>query len=173
MFSVRTAVVDQLPHLRRYAYFLTGDTAAGDDLVQDCVARAIDRADQFKPGTNFRAWLFTILRSVFLNHQRSLKNQPVSTEERSPPPSLVNGNQETHVELRQVEAALGQLTNEHRDVLLLVVVEGFSYEETARIVEVPVGTVRSRLARARAELHRQLQDSNEQGHTVTEKSTHA
>lgn len=165
MFSVRSAVADELPHLRRYAVFLARDEVLADDLVQDCVARAIDRAEQFRPGSNLRAWLFTILRSVFLNHQRSAANRPVDGEDSATDRHLaVPANQESRVDIRRVEAALAELSSAHRDILLLIVVEGFSYEEASHILEVPLGTIRSRLARARGELHRVLQTGTGRDH---------
>jgi len=157
MFCIRTSVVSELPQLRRYALFLAKDKALADDLVQDCVARAIDRGDQFQPGTNFRAWLFTILRSVFLNHKRSVSNRPFEPEDAATSSHLsVRPGQETRIEVRELERALSKLSGAHRDILLLVVVEGFSYEEAAGILGVPLGTVRSRLARARQDLHHHL-----------------
>lgn len=153
MFCVKTSIVDELPHLRRYALFLARDVAIAEDLVQDCVERAIDRADQFKPGTSFRAWLFTILRSIFLNQQRRAANRPLAPEDNATAiQSSVGASQESHVEMRQLETALQKLSSAHRDVLLLIVIEGFSYEEAADMLEVPLGTVRSRLSRARREL---------------------
>jgi RNA polymerase sigma-70 factor (ECF subfamily) len=163
MFSVRTAVVDQLPHLRRYALFLTRDPTLADDMVQESVARAIDRADQFRPGTNFRAWLFTILRSVFLNHQRAAsRRHAVDIDGVAAPEVATRANQETRAELTRLEDALDELTPDHRDILLLIVVEGFTYEEAAEILDIALGTVRSRLARARGELNNRLRDPLEE-----------
>mgnify|MGYP000583824990 CR=1 FL=1 len=158
MVSVTTSIVDELPHLRRYAFVLASDRTLAEDLVQDCVERAINRQHQYQPGTNFRSWLFTILRGQFLNHRRSARVrrvEPLDDGVATLNPS-VTSNQEAHAELRQIEAALEKLSPTHRDVLLLVVIEGFAYEDAAEVLQVPVGTVRSRLARAREALAARL-----------------
>lgn len=148
-FSVRTSVAEELPYLRRYARSLAKDDAAADDLVQDCVERAIQRANQFTPGTNFRAWLCTILRSVFLNQRRRGQVRQAAADHGLGGPSIQSPAQEDHMEIRRVETALARMPSEYRAVLIAVVLDGRSYEDAARTLDVPVGTVRSRLARAR------------------------
>jgi RNA polymerase sigma-70 factor (ECF subfamily) len=153
MFSIHASIVEELPSLQRYARSLAGDGALADDLVQDCVERAIDRRHQYQPGTNFRAWLFTILRGQFLNHKRSAhQRRTVAMDDSGAMSQSVQANQESNVELRQVESTLAGLPKQHRDIVDLVVLQGCSYEEASSALEVPIGTVRSRLARARSEL---------------------
>jgi RNA polymerase sigma-70 factor (ECF subfamily) len=153
MFSVHSSIVEELPSLRRYARSLAGDGALADDLVQDCVERAIDRRHQYQPGTNFRAWLFTILRGQFLNHKRSAhQRRTTAMDDSGAMLQSVQANQESRVELRQVERALAGLPNQQRAIVELIVLQGCSYEEASRVLEIPVGTVRSRLSRARSQL---------------------
>jgi RNA polymerase sigma-70 factor (ECF subfamily) len=157
MTAVERELGAHLPALRRYARHLTRDPVLADDMVQDCAARAIERRDQFTPGTSLRAWLFTILRGVVANHRRGLRSRPADavTTDRDPAWTLAS-NQEACAELEQVGRALHALSAEHRTVLLLVHVHGYSYAETAEHLCVPLGTVRSRLARARVELNGRL-----------------
>lgn len=161
MSVVREFITDEIPHLRRYALFLSRDAVNAEDLVQDCVALAIERADQFRPEKSLRPWLFTILRNLFFNQRRRQKNAPVTDEDAgSQSNASVAAAQETHIQLRELSEALDRLSNDHRDVIVMVVVEGFSYEEAAHLLDVPIGTIRSRLARARLGLQREL------GHAV-------
>ena len=140
----RQAIIDQLPRLRRYARALAKDASAADDLVQDCVERALSRLALFRAGTNMRSWLFTIMHNLHVNAVRRRYRAP-DTEALS---------------ARDVAGALGKLSDEHRQVLLLVDLEDMSYRETADILGVPVGTVMSRLARGRR-LLRSLMDEAE------------
>ena len=146
----------EIPHLRRFARKLTRNSDTADDLVQTALLRAVDKIHQWQAGTNMRAWLFTILRNSFYNdcrklkHERETINGYVSSED----VAAVNASQECAGALGEVEVAFDQLTLEHREVLLVVAVDGMKYEDAARVLGVPVGTVRSRLSRAR----RALQD---------------
>lgn len=143
----------EIPRLRRYARYLSKDTDQADDLVQECLVRAIARIDTWQPGTNLRAWLFVILRNVFISEIRRAGRGPVDAVLEDDHPGLaVSGRQETRLAVVELQKALDMLSAEHREVLLLVAVEGLRYEEAAEVLAVPVGTVRSRLSRARTAL---------------------
>ncbi len=157
MSVVREHICEEIPHLRRYALFLSRDAATAEDLVQDCVLTAIARAEQYRSEFALRPWLFAILRNTFFNQLRRGKHQPLVDEEtaRDHGP-VISGNQEASVQLGELQSALDRLSPEHRDIILKVAVEGFTYEEAAQTLGVPVGTVRSRLARARVALQCEL-----------------
>lgn len=155
--DMRELIVGELPHLRRYALFLTREPSHAEDLVQDCVARAIDRETQYRYDVDLRSWLFTILRNLFLNEMRRRQRAPfVDRDGDEPLSDHIQGAQEATVELRELCDALARLSHDHAEILVLIVVEGYTYDEAARILDVPVGTVRSRLARARVGLQREL-----------------
>ena len=152
------AMIAQLPALRRYALGLAGQAAAADDLVQDCIENAWRRSESLQDESRIGAWLRTILFNAYIDERRQLRNRikAVETEvlENLPDRSL---NAETQQELRQVLHAAATLTPQHRQVLLLVGVEGLSYRDVADEIGVPVGTVMSRLARARDQLRLALE----------------
>ncbi len=150
-------VIAHLPGLRRYARALTGDTWAADDLVQDTLERACDRWRLWTVGTDLRAWLFTLMHNLFLNGRRSAVARPalVSVDD-------VEGQLEAPAssrdELLDLQRCLLMLPDEQRAVLLLVGMEEMAYADVARILDLPLGTVMSRLSRARARL-RELMDA--------------
>jgi RNA polymerase sigma-70 factor (ECF subfamily) len=150
-------IVRELPYLRRFARALTSGSRSADDLVHDCVVNALKNADKFEPGTNLRAWLFTILRNCFISEIRRDRNRADSV---AMPDWAMSGvapaNQEDTLMLCRLRDELSALPNDQRTVLLLVVLEGMSYEETAEMLKIPVGTVRSRLSRARHALRRSM-----------------
>jgi RNA polymerase sigma factor (sigma-70 family) len=149
----QAAIVRALPTLRRFARSLAKDSAAADDLAHDCVVKALENMDKFQPGTNLRAWLFTILRNCFISGIRRDRRR---FEECDGPDWATRGstppNQECRILLRRVGEEIADLPPDQRAVLRLVVLESRSYDETARALDVPVGTVRSRLSRARQAL---------------------
>lgn len=154
------ALADHIAALRRYARALLGDRVEADDLVQECLARALSRTHLWRPGTNLRAWLFTILHNIHVNNLRSRQAYVVVAEglacgsavrRLAAPP-----DQDARLELRDLDRALRQIPEEQRQVLLLVGMEGMSYEEAAGLVGVPVGTIMSRVARGREALRRQV-----------------
>ncbi len=142
-------LLDSVPHLRGFARILTKDAERADDLVQDTLVRALGCAHQFTPGTNFKAWMFTILRSINLNNLRRLKFQPISIDELGVERASVPASQERHLDFTDFLAAFRQLSPDQQEVLVLVGASGFSYEQTAEICGCAVGTVKSRLSRAR------------------------
>ncbi len=149
-----------IPRLRRYARVLTGEASRADDLVQETLARAWEKRRLWQAGTDLRAWLFTIMHNVFVN-QRALARREagnVSRDEEGPVGEVwqipVRAMQQTRVELVEVLQHLGRLPDDQREVLLLAAVEEMRYEEIAQTLAVPVGTVMSRLSRAREKLRR-------------------
>jgi RNA polymerase sigma-70 factor (ECF subfamily) len=158
MGDMMTALEAEIPRLRRYALFLARDRHRADDLVQDCLVRAIDKRDSFQPGTNLRAWLFVILRNGFITELRQARlRADVEADPEDDHPAVATApNQIDHLRLRELRHAVDELSPEHREILLLVVIEGLSYERAAEILAVQVGTVRSRLSRARAMLRERL-----------------
>lgn len=158
MQDVVNEIEQEIPRLRRYARYLARDVDQADDLVQDCLTRAIAKIDSWQPGTNLRAWLFVILRNAYISEVRRSSRMPFGTSDAEDDFRLVvSGGQEASLELLEVREALDSLSIEHREVLHLVAVEGLKYEEAAEILEVPVGTVRSRLSRARSALRVRLE----------------
>ena len=153
--DLRDAIACEIPSLRRYARVLCRDFDEADDLVQECLLRAIGKLHLFNPGTNLRAWLFTILRNLFLNRSRREDIERNWTAEQV---SAVLGGDTTdavqphRVALVEVSAHLEALPKAMRELLMIVAIDGMSYEEAAAVLEVPVGTVRSRLSRARQAL---------------------
>ncbi|HVJ53315.1 MAG TPA: sigma-70 family RNA polymerase sigma factor [Aliidongia sp.] len=148
----------EIPRLRRYARALTRDVSGADDLVQDCLSRALAKVHLWQEGTDLRAWLFTILHNQYVNHVRRAVREGSSVALNESEINLTTAPaQGKKLEIRDMERALGMLPEEQRTVILLVGLEGMRYEEVAEILGVPVGTVRSRLSRGRETL-RQLMD---------------
>lgn len=148
-------IVAEIPRLRRYARALTGDSFRADDLVQDCIERALSRWPLWRPG-NLRAWLFTIMHNVFVNQLRTAGRLDYRADE-DLPESPTRAEQEDGLMLRDLDRALQQLPLEQREALLLVTLEELTYDEAARVLDVPVGTIMSRLFRAREKLRGILQ----------------
>ena len=145
----------EIPRLRRYARALTRDMSRADDLVQSCLTRAVAKQHLWQPGTDLRAWLFTILHNQHVNDVRRSVREGVNVPvEEMAPVLTVSSNAIAALELRDLEAAMAKLPQEQRQVILLVGLEGMRYEEVALILGVPVGTVRSRLSRGRDQLRR-------------------
>jgi RNA polymerase sigma-70 factor, ECF subfamily len=146
----------EIPRLRRYARALLRDRDCADDLVQDTLVRGLDEVHLYHSGTNLRAWLFTIMHNQHVNSvRRSVKRREAIIVEKvqpaSPAPQISN------LELRDVENAIARLSAEQRATLLLVGLEGMKYEEVAEICDAPIGTVRSRLSRARESLRQMIE----------------
>src|SRR5882724_8901245 len=145
----------EIPRLRRYARALTRDANRADDLVQSCLVRALAKSHLWQPGTDLRAWLFTILHNQHVNDVRRSVREGVNVPVEDMAPVLtVQPNAVDRLQLRDLEAAIAQLPIEQRQVILLVGLEGMRYEEVAEVLDVPVGTVRSRLSRGREALRR-------------------
>lgn len=155
----RAAVVAEIPRLRRYAIALMRDRSAADDLVQDCVVRALDKLHLWRDGTNMRTWLFTMMHNLYANEMRRKSRM---RDNRQIDPDLPErgeaAGQEHAVELRQLSDALDRLPEAQSEILLLVGLEGLTYAETAEVLGVPVGTVMSRVSRAREGLRRAMSE---------------
>ncbi|MBO1906940.1 sigma-70 family RNA polymerase sigma factor [Microvirga sp. 3-52] len=152
MDEIASLLEPQIPGLRRYAWALLRDCEAADDLVQDTLERAISRWNQRRDG-DLRAWLFAIQRNLFINGLRRRKARGTHVGEEAlndvPAPGM---SPESHAGLHDVLKGLDALPEEQRSILLLVGVEDLSYEQAARVLDIPLGTVMSRLSRARARL---------------------
>ncbi|MFZ5508496.1 MAG: RNA polymerase sigma factor [Pseudomonadota bacterium] len=144
------AIVAEIPRLRRYARALTGDPARADDLVQDTLERALGRFFLFRPG-NLRAWLFSIMHNLFIN-QAKARRDGLWEDEAVLAELPARATQDDALEMRDLARCLQALPPQQREVLLLVGLEEMSYEEVARVLGVPLGTVMSRLFRARERL---------------------
>lgn len=149
-----------IPRLRRYARVLTGDPTRADDLVQETLARAWEKRRLWTAGSDLRAWMFTIMHNLFVNQLAAATRdaQNVSIDGDGDGNAAwqlpVRATQQTHVELLEVLGELGRLPAEQREVLVLAAVEEMRYEEIAKLLAIPVGTVMSRLSRAREKLRR-------------------
>ena len=159
---------EQIPRLRRYARALTRDIERADDLVQDTLVRALVKQHLWQAGTNLRAWLFTLMHNQNVNDVRHgiREGQNIGVEEMSDVLAATTDPTASR-QLYELDRALGQLAVEQRQTILLVGLEEFSYGEAAAILNVPVGTVRSRLSRGRDNLRR-LMDMPERVPPVTE-----
>ena len=159
MQSFAQLLEQQMPRLRRYAHALTRDASRADDLVQDCLCRALQKQHLFTPDTNLRAWLFTLMHNQNANNVRCRMREGVQVpvEDVDGIPQLgASCTQGTTLQLRDLRRAIAGLPEEQRQVLLLVGLEGFAYDDAASILGVPIGTVRSRLSRARNTLRNML-----------------
>ena len=151
MPDIGQSVEQHIPRLRRYARALTGDRAAADDLVQDTLERALSRFHLWRQGSDLRAWLFTIMHNIYVNQTRSRIRHPHEALDESTADAL-HAREPDWAELRDIDDALSRLPGDQRAVLLLVGLEQFTYEEAAQVLEVPLGTVMSRLSRGRERL---------------------
>lgn len=154
---MREALFDEIealvPAMRRFARSLTRDAFSADDLVQDTLERALTRLDQFEPGTNIKAWLFTIMRNRFISDCRRRSARPeVESDEDQEVDLVTSANQEHVVELREFERALAAMEPGEREILVLAGLESMAYSEIADVLGIAVGTVKSRVARARTKL---------------------
>ena len=147
----KSDLIALLPHLRAFARSLVRNHDRADDLVHDTVVRALGAAHRFQRGTNLKGWLFTILRNQFYNDLR--RNKPLlSLDIQGMAEPSIPAGQEAHLELDDFRRAFWQLSDDKREVLILVGASGLSYEETAKICGCAEGTVKSRVSRARLEL---------------------
>ena len=146
-------ILEHIPRLRRYARALLGDRYAADDLVQDTLERAWNKFHLWRPGSDLRAWLFAIMHNVFVNQVRSKRSEIEKTMEELPVVA-VRATQSDSLEIADVERALRELPDEQREVLLLVAIEEMTYDEVSRALAIPIGTVMSRLSRARERMRR-------------------
>lgn len=157
MSDFNQQIVEVIPHLNRYALKIAGSPDEAEDLVQDCVERALRKAELYRPGTNLRAWMFTMMRNLFINRKRREKVSHRYTETVKAESSQTTAPvQVTQVFLNQTMTALAGLGAEEREAVRLLGVEERSHREAADEMELPVGTMKSRLFRARAKLRSNL-----------------
>lgn len=152
-------VVAHMQRLRRYARFLCRDAADADDLVQETLVKAIGRAESFRPGSDLRAWLFSILHNTFVSGTRAVGRRRRVAICDNDDGFRMEPTQDIRIELRRVLATLDTLPEDQRRVILLVSVEGMTTDEAAELLGLPVGTVRSRLSRGREALRRLSRDA--------------
>ncbi|CAI2936718.1 RNA polymerase sigma factor [Aminobacter niigataensis] len=153
--QVSDRLIAFLPNLRRFAISLCRSRDLADDLVQAACERALASQDRFEPGTRFDAWMFRILRNLWIDHVRRAKTAgPQQDIDDTPDITGSSGERdaEARLTLKSVALAIDQLPDDQREVLLLVCVEDLSYKEAAEILSIPIGTVMSRLSRARKNL---------------------
>ena len=149
-------MVAQMPYLRAFAISLCGSHSLADDLVQDTLVKAWSHADSFQPNTNLRAWLVTILRNTYFSGYRKRSREVQDSDNLLAQQIPVKGGQESALTLADVQTALDKLAPEHKEILLMIGITELSYEEAAEICGVAIGTVKSRLNRARAKLAEHL-----------------
>jgi RNA polymerase sigma-70 factor, ECF subfamily len=149
----------EIPRLRRYARALTRNRIAADDLVQDSLERGLAKRHLWRQETNLRAWLFTVMHNQFVNQvRRGVREGIAISVSDSDPSAIREADQGKRLELRDLDRALARLPEEQRSVVLLIGLEGMSYAAVAEVIGIPVGTVRSRLSRARTALRRLMDD---------------
>jgi len=150
--SVRQAVLNAIPSLRAFAISLCGNVDRADDLVQETMLRALANINSFQPGTNMSAWLFTILRNHFRSEYRKRRREVEDSDGSYAESLKSHPEQQGHVEFGEFREALAKLPPDQREALILVGASGFSYEEAANICGCAVGTIKSRVNRARTRL---------------------
>ena len=154
--SIDSEILTCLPHLRAFARSLAANRDRADDLVRDAVLRALGAASQFTPGTNFKAWIFTILRNLHFNELRSNRSLMRPLEAADLKTYATTPTQLAALEYDDFRGAFNMLSAEQREALVLVAADGFRYDEVAAICGCAVGTIKSRVARARGEIERLL-----------------
>jgi RNA polymerase sigma-70 factor (ECF subfamily) len=150
--TLRDQMLSAVPSLRAFAISLSGNVDRADDLVQETLLRAIANIESFQPGTNMSAWLFTILRNLFRSEYRKRRREVEDTDGSYAESLKSQPEQGGHLEFKEFRAALAKLPPDQREALILVGASGFSYEEAAAICECAVGTIKSRVNRARNRL---------------------
>jgi len=150
--AVRQQLVELLPRLRRFARSLAKSPHDADDLVQLAVERALLRLDQWRPGSRLDSWMFGIIRNAWIDETRSRRRRDSVFEPEEAGEHVADAASEAHIHRLSVEAALARLPGEQREVVALVLIEGLAYKEAAAVLDVPIGTVTSRLARGREAL---------------------
>src|SRR6187402_49137 len=150
--TLRDQVLEAVPSLRAFAISLCGNVDRADDLVQETLLRAMANIDSFQPGTNMSAWLFTILRNLFRSEYRKRRREVEDTDGSYAESLKSHPEQQGRVEFEEFRTALSKLPPDQREALILVGASGFSYEEAATICECAVGTIKSRVNRARTRL---------------------
>jgi len=150
--ALRTLLLGAVPSLRAFAISLSGNVDRADDLVQDTLMRALANIHRFEPGTNLNAWLFTILRNLFHSEYRKRKREVEDADGSYAARLATAPEQNARLDFDDLRLALAKLSPDQREAVLLIGAEGFSYEEAAQICGTAVGTIKSRVNRARRRL---------------------
>ena len=150
--SFKNELLAEIKNLRAFAISLSGSISLADDLVQEALLRAWSKSDRFQPGTSLRAWLFTILRNIYYSNYRKRAREVQDSDGVYARRLTIPGDQESHLDLEDFRQALTKLPAEQREVLTLIGASGLSYEEAAAVCGVGIGTIKSRLSRARAKM---------------------
>ncbi len=157
-------IVGLLPRLRRFAIGLSGSADEGDDLTQAACLRALEKYEQWQPGTRLDSWLFRIIHTIWLDRRKSAAHRLVESNPEAigarAGPSVIAGI-EARSDLRLAWKAISTLPAEQREVLLLVAVEEYSYQEAAQFLDIPIGTVMSRLARGRLAVAKAIRENRD------------
>jgi len=169
----RDEIITHLPALRAFALSLTRNMSSADDLVQDTIVKAWTNFDKFAPGSNLRAWLFTMLRNLFYSSRRKVRREVADPEGHFAASLAEKPAHDGRLALRDFAAAFNQLPVEQREALILVGASGFSYEEAAETCGVAVGTIKSRANRARKRLVEMLDLTDEDDLELTDQGTRA
>jgi RNA polymerase sigma-70 factor, ECF subfamily len=159
MESMNAIITAQIPRLRRYARALTGDRTSADDLLQDTLERAWSKLHLWRRGSDMRAWMFSIMHNTFINHIRKNKIITVSMDDDALEVPT-RATQEDFLQMRDLASAIGKLPYEYRELILLIGLEQLSYEEAAKVLGIPLGTVMSRLSRGRERLRALMAGEN-------------
>jgi RNA polymerase sigma-70 factor (ECF subfamily) len=149
---LKQALLALIPNLRGFAVSLCGDIELTDDLVQETLLKAWDNLESFQEGTNLRAWLFTILRNSYFSECRRRRREVEDRDGSKAAELAVHPSQQGHLDMQDFRRALNLLPPDQREALILVGAAGFSYEEAASISQCPIGTIKSRVNRARSKL---------------------
>lgn len=160
--ALRDDLVAAIPNMRAFAISLCGNRDRADDLVQEALVKAWNHLDSFEQGTNLKAWLFTILRNAYFSELRKTKREIADSEGQLAAKLSVPAEQQGHLDLLDLNRALSKLPPDQREALILVGAEGFSYEDAASISGCAVGTVKSRVNRARTRLNEMMSTPPEQ-----------
>jgi RNA polymerase sigma-70 factor, ECF subfamily len=153
---IKDDIVALLPDLRAFSRFLCRERESADDLVQNTILSALDKQEQFEPGTNLKGWLFTIMRNRFYSDLRTQRRRPASIDSDTAPMLTAVDNPEATLALKELSSALFDLSPQSREALVLVGAGGFSYEEAAALCGCSVGTLKARVSRARKQLSGKL-----------------
>ncbi|MEM1149170.1 MAG: RNA polymerase sigma factor [Pseudomonadota bacterium] len=167
----RDELIEHLPHLRAFAMSLTRNSATADDMVQDTFEKAWTKFDKFAPGTNMRAWLFTILRNTYYSAYRRAQREVSDPEGEIVKRMSVKPDHDGHLQMAEFRKAFSALSDEQREVLILVGANGFSIEDTAQMCGCAEGTVKSRLHRARHKLAELMGLADDEGVDMTDIQT--
>ncbi|WP_170938649.1 RNA polymerase sigma factor [Jannaschia aquimarina] len=169
----RKEIVEHLPAMRAFAVSLTRNASLADDMVQDALVKAWSNLDKFQPGTNMRAWLFTILRNTYYSNRRKAKREVPDSDGSITASLSRKPDHDGRLNLLDFEVAFAKLPEEQREALILVGASGFAYEEAAVTCGVAVGTIKSRVNRGRAKLSELMDISGDEAFELTDSATMA